>query len=142
MCVRYAVGLESHERFLQIMDVSSGQDANSIVTAIYQCFENLYINMSSLHIVAQSYDGTSLMSGCLGRVQAKIKEKHTYGIYTHCMAHRLNLVVVDMCKVVKVKNVQFLVSTYNTFLFFSVCPKCIQYIRISICSFFKAIQLF
>jgi len=111
--VRYAVGLESHERFLKFMDVSSGQDANNIVAAIYQCFENLCINMSSLHIVAQSYDGASVMSGCLGCVQAKIKEKHPYGIYIHCMAHRLNLVVVVMCKGVKVNNTQFLVSKYN-----------------------------
>ncbi|XP_060872929.1 zinc finger MYM-type protein 1-like isoform X1 [Metopolophium dirhodum] len=101
VCIRYAVGLESHERFLQFVDVSSGQDANSIVAAIYQCFENLNISMNSLHIVAQSYDGASVMSGCLGGVQAKIKEKYPNAIYTHCMAHRLNLVVVDMCKGVK-----------------------------------------
>jgi len=100
--IRYAVGLESHERFLQFVDVSSGQDANSIVAAIYLCFENLNISMNSLHIVAQSYDGASVMSGCLGGVQAKIKEKYPNAIYTHCMAHRLNLVVVDMCKGVKV----------------------------------------
>lgn len=68
MCVRYAVGLESHKRFLQFMDVSSEQDTNSIVAAIYQCFKNLCINMSSLHIVAKSYDGASVMSGCLGGV--------------------------------------------------------------------------
>lgn len=58
--------------------------------------------MNSLHIVAQSYYGASVMSGCLGGVKAKIKEKHPNAIYTHCMAHRLNLVVVDMCKGVKV----------------------------------------
>ncbi|KAL4098360.1 hypothetical protein QTP88_022989 [Uroleucon formosanum] len=107
VCIRYAVGLESHERFLQFVDVSSGQDANSIVAAIYQCFENLNISMNSLHIVAQSYDGASVMSGCLGGVQAKMKEKYPNAIYTHCMAHRLNLVVVDMCKGVKLISIQF-----------------------------------
>lgn len=83
------------------------------------------------------------MSG-LGGVQAKIKEIHPYAIYTHCMAHRLNLVVVDMCKGIKVQYAQFLVNTtyYNKFKLFLVCPKCIQYIRNAIFSFFTTIQLF
>lgn len=66
-------------------------------------------------------------------VQAKIKENHHYGIYNHCMAHKLNLVVVEG---VKVKNTQFLVSTYyNKFIFFSVCLNSIEYIRNAIRSF-------
>lgn len=58
--------------------------------------------MKMLNIVAQSYDGASVMSGCLGGVQSKIKQIYPNAIYTHCMAHRLNLVVVDMCKNIKV----------------------------------------
>jgi len=36
------------------------------------------------------------MSGRLNGVQAKIKELYPSAMYTHCMAHRLNLVVVDV----------------------------------------------
>lgn len=60
------------------------------------------IEMSNINIIAQSYDGASVMSGKLNGVQAKIKELYPSAIYTHCMAHRLNLVVVDMCKTIKV----------------------------------------
>ncbi|KAL4112638.1 hypothetical protein QTP88_016386 [Uroleucon formosanum] len=89
VCVRYTVGLEIYERFLQFVDVSCGQDANQIVSAIYS---SCNLNMNALNIVAQSYDG----------VQAKIKEHYSCSIYTHCMAHRLNLVVVDLYKEIKV----------------------------------------
>lgn len=58
--------------------------------------------MDTFHIVAQSYDGANVMSGKFNGVQAKIKNKFPYAIYTHCMAHRINLVVIDMCKYVKV----------------------------------------
>lgn len=84
------------------MDVSSGQNANNIVEAIYTYFEKQKISMQNIHIVAQSYDGASVMSGNMNGVQAKIKEKHPAAVYTHCMAHRLNLVVVDTCKSIKV----------------------------------------
>ncbi|KAL4127212.1 hypothetical protein QTP88_011403 [Uroleucon formosanum] len=109
ICIRYVVDLEIVERFMEFVDVSSGQDANHIVAAIFRCFEKLRINMNTLYIVAQSYDGASVMSGCLGGVQAKIKEHYSCAIYTHCMAHRLNLVVVDMCKGIKIAR-----SVFNT----------------------------
>lgn len=57
--------------------------------------------MKKLYIVAQSYDGSSVMSGCLGGIQAKIKDLYPCALYTHFMVHRLNL-VVDMCKGIKV----------------------------------------
>lgn len=85
------------------MDISDGQDANHIVLALFNCFEKLNLDVKSLKIVAQSYDGASVMSGCLNGVQAKIKQYFPCAIYTHCMAHRLNLVVLDMCKGIKVK---------------------------------------
>ncbi|KAF0707970.1 zinc finger MYM-type protein 1-like, partial [Aphis craccivora] len=109
VCVRYTVGLEIYERFLQFVDVSCGQDANQIVSDIYSSFKNCNLNMDALNIVAQSYDGASVMSGHIGGVQAKIKEHYPCAIYTHCMAHRLNLVVVDLCK--EIKNARCVFNT-------------------------------
>jgi len=64
VCVRYAVGLDIYERFLQFVNVSCGQDANQIVSAIYSSFKNCNLNMDTLkYIEAQSYDGASVMSG-------------------------------------------------------------------------------
>lgn len=66
-------------------------------------FNYLDINkLSEIPIVAQSYDGASVMSGWLGGVQRKIKMKYSFAIYTHCMAHRENLVVLDICEILKV----------------------------------------
>jgi len=42
------------------------------------------------------------MSGHLNAVQTNIKEHHPTAVYIHCMAHRLNLVVVDVCTSIKV----------------------------------------
>lgn len=58
-------------------------------------------------IVAQSYDEASVMSGRFNGVQFKIKVKQPYAIYTHCMGHKVNLVVLDMCKIVKVLIIFF-----------------------------------
>ncbi|CAI6372425.1 unnamed protein product [Macrosiphum euphorbiae] len=96
ICVRYTVKLQAYERFLGFVNVSSGQDADHIVSSIISYFESNKVDLKTLSIIAQSYDGASVMSGCLGGVQAKIKQLYPCAIYTHCMAHRLNLVVVDM----------------------------------------------
>ncbi|KAL4131423.1 hypothetical protein QTP88_008736 [Uroleucon formosanum] len=101
ICVRYVVDLQVYERFIGFVNVSSGQDANNILAAITDFFKTQTIDISTLKIIAQSYDGASVMSGRLNGVQAKIKELYPSAIYTHCMAHRLNLVVVDMCKNIK-----------------------------------------
>lgn len=58
--------------------------------------------MNTLNIVAQSYDGASVMSGHLGGLHSKIKQQYPCAIYTHYIAHRFNLIVVDMCKGIKV----------------------------------------
>jgi len=100
--VRYTVGLEINERFLGFLEVSRGHDADFLANEILKFLQKS--ELSHLNIIAQSYDGDmmAVMSGHSGGVQAKIKEKYPTAIFTHCMAHRLNLVVVDMCKYITV----------------------------------------
>ena len=43
-------------------------------------------------------DGASVMSGEWAGVQALLKQMHPWLIYVHCVAHRLNLVVVTSLK--------------------------------------------
>ncbi|KAL4083626.1 hypothetical protein QTP88_028942, partial [Uroleucon formosanum] len=80
---RYTVKFQVFERFLGFVNVSTGQDANHI--------QKVYMN--AIKIIAHSYDGASVMSGHFNGVQSKIKDFYPCAIYTHCMAHRLNLVV-------------------------------------------------
>ena len=49
-------------------------------------------------LVAQTYDGASVMSSELNGVQAKIKEKVPEAMFTHCYAHKLNLVLLHSAK--------------------------------------------
>ena len=42
-------------------------------------------------LVAQTYDGVSVMSSELNGVQAKIKEDVAKAMFLHCYAHKLNL---------------------------------------------------
>lgn len=89
------------KRFLGFIDVSENQNAESLCAKIFDWLtEN---NLDKYHIVAQLYDGANVMSGKYNGVQDKIKNRFPYAIYTHCMAHRMNLIVIDMCKIIKVK---------------------------------------
>lgn len=100
ICVRYTKKLEIFERFLDFMDVSQKQDAESLISTILRFLQQS--NLQNIPIIAQSYDGASVMSGKKSGVQTKLKEYYPNAIYIHCMAHRINLVVIDMCKSIKV----------------------------------------
>jgi len=102
--VRCTVELDVYERFLCFVDVSKGQTSNHIVTTLFECFKKQKLTMSKIKIIPQSYDDASVMSGHLHGVQSRIKEHYPSAIYTHCMAHHLNLVVVNTCKTIKVTS--------------------------------------
>jgi len=53
--------------------------------------EHLQNNPNKL--IAQSYDGASVMSGRINGVQAIIRRQYPYAYFLHCYAHQLNLVV-------------------------------------------------
>lgn len=97
VCLKYAKDLDI--RFLGFLEVSKGHNADFLTTLILNFLQQSKIGDS--HVIAQSHDGVNVMSGYLEGVQAKIKNKFPTAIYTHCMAHGLNLVVVDMCKISK-----------------------------------------
>lgn len=78
ICVRYIIDLDVYERFLCFVDISKGQTSNHIVNALFECFEKQKLTMSKIKIIAQSYDGASVMSGHLNGVQSKIKEHDPY----------------------------------------------------------------
>ncbi|OCT92858.1 hypothetical protein XELAEV_18015924mg [Xenopus laevis] len=85
------------ERFLGFVDCSKRGNAEGIYQEIKNFIQNLGI--SSLPIVAQSYDGAAVMAGHVNGVQKKMLDDHPTAIYVHCMAHKLNLVLVEACKV-------------------------------------------
>ncbi|KAK0139561.1 Zinc finger MYM-type protein 1 [Merluccius polli] len=86
---------EVREAFLGFDDLSDDRRAPAIAQYVlgvlerYSCVEKL---------VAQTYDGASVMSSELNGVQAKIKEKVPEAMFTHCYAHKLNLVLQHSAK--------------------------------------------
>ena len=76
-------------------DVSDDRRASAIAQYVlgilqkFNCVEKL---------VAQTYDGASVMSPELNGVQAKIKEDVPEAIFLHCYAHKLNLVLLHSAK--------------------------------------------
>lgn len=101
LCIRYANKFEVFERFLGFINVFESQNADSLVSAILSYLKVLKID--DIPIIAQSYDGANVMSGSKKGVQTLLREHYPDAIYIHCMAHRLNLVVINMCKHVKVQ---------------------------------------
>ncbi|KAF0692125.1 zinc finger MYM-type protein 1-like, partial [Aphis craccivora] len=75
------------------------QNSDSLIGVLLKFLNCL--NLDKINIIGQSNDGASVMSGHTGGVQAKLKEIHPKAIYVHYMAHKLNLVVIDMCKHLK-----------------------------------------
>jgi hypothetical protein len=118
------------ERFLGFFNVSDGRTANDIFTLLQQNFRHFNIETK---LVGQTYDGAVVMAGELNGLQKKIKSVAPQALFTHCYAHKLNLVLQDSCKRIRqcrifFSNVSgfsafFTKSTKRTNLLDSICKK-------------------
>lgn len=78
------------ERFLGFYDVSSDRTATSLFNLLQTVLSEFSYKTK---LIAQCYDGASVMAGHLNGLQTKIKEEAPQAIFVHCLAHRLNLVL-------------------------------------------------
>jgi len=98
--VRYTnAKLEVKERFTGFVDCSSNSNADGIANGILEGIEAA--GLSSIPIIAQSYDGASVMNGRENEVQQKIHQIHPSAVLIDCMAHRMKLVLAESCKVTR-----------------------------------------
>ncbi|KAL4153992.1 hypothetical protein QTP88_001825 [Uroleucon formosanum] len=58
-----------------------------------------HIGNATDKLIAQTYDGASVMSGNINGVQAKIKLHYPNANYVHCYAHQLNLVMANAASI-------------------------------------------
>ena len=96
---------------------TGGLDAHSVMIKLKGVLASMGVD-SKTHLVAQCYNGASVMSGRINGVQTIMrKEVCPKDIYVHCWAHRLNLVLV--ASVYNIDKVSFffncLASIYSFF---------------------------
>ena len=106
------------ERFLKFVEVQdrTGKGLASVILkelAPYQLHDKL---------IAQAYDGATVMSGDTRGVQSFVKETYPSAHYIHCYAHQTNLVLQKLSTNIPQVNLFFAsLSGFSTF--FSSSPK-------------------
>ena len=118
ICVRFvnAFDLNVEERFVGFVNCSKKTDAVAIYTHIKFFLQKCGIY--KLPTLAQRYDGAAVMFESENGVQSKIKKDHPSAFYIHCMAHKLNLVSVEACKVNRMVN-SFFLTLETIYCFFA-----------------------
>lgn len=93
--LRYYMNGVIYERFLGFQ-AATELDAASLFNYIKDILVKCNIDIQKC--IAQTYDGANVMSGRLNGVQTLFRNEVNRAIYVHCYNHRLNLVLVDVCK--------------------------------------------
>ncbi|KAL4091880.1 hypothetical protein QTP88_026492 [Uroleucon formosanum] len=84
------------ERFLGFHNVSEDRTAQGLFNLVNSVLYEFDIENK---LVGQCYDGACVMSGHLTGLQARVKEVAPNALFTHCLAHRLNLVLQHGCSI-------------------------------------------
>jgi len=84
------------ERFLGFHNVSEDRTAQGLFDLVNSVLHEFDIKNK---LVGQCYDGACVMSGHLTGLQARVKEVAPNALFTHCLAHRLNLVLQHGCSI-------------------------------------------
>lgn len=102
--LRYVKSGEVIERFLGFFDISSGRTADDLFNFLLSNCEKYDFRKK---LVAQTYDGASVMAGHLNGLQSKIKSVAPQALFVHCHAHVLNLVLSKACNINKESRIFF-----------------------------------
>ncbi|KAF4649386.1 hypothetical protein FOL47_002124, partial [Perkinsus chesapeaki] len=98
VCVRYMYDAQIKEEFPAFVRCEK-LDAANLTEEIFRTLGEVGIHPSLM--VSQCYDGASVMSGAVSGVAQRVRERANEArsaIYIHCFAHRVNLVVVEVCR--------------------------------------------
>ncbi|XP_065070319.1 zinc finger MYM-type protein 1-like [Rhopilema esculentum] len=119
---RYITSGKIVERFWTFCDMPQG-DAATISSNVLSCLDNILPGTHEKQkLVAQCYDGASVMSGQHRGVQSIVKDAYPNAHYVHCYAHQLNLVLQQA--VSHITGVRVFFANLNAFsVFFSRSPK-------------------
>lgn len=89
------------ERFLAFSECLTGVSGSAIADHIL-CFLSDW-QFSAAKLQGQTYDGAGAMAGKSKGAAAHVQEAFLKAIYTHCVAHALNLCAVKCCSVADIR---------------------------------------
>ena len=92
--LRYVLDSDIKEVFIGF-DILKDRTVGGVTECI---FNNLDKYGCVEKLVAQTYDGAMVMASHLNGVQVKVREKAPAALFTHCYAHKLNLVLSQSAK--------------------------------------------
>ncbi|XP_056089373.1 zinc finger MYM-type protein 1-like [Rhinichthys klamathensis goyatoka] len=109
------------ERFFEFIPIENA-NAENIAQALLERMSALIPPKDKTKLIAQAYDGASVMRGATGGVQRKVMDVYENAHYVHCYAHQLNLVMQQATS--KIPKVSVFFSELGGFCaFFSRSPK-------------------
>lgn len=118
--LRYIVAGQPVERFWNFIN-PEGQNAHAIADCILREIDPLVGDQPG-KLIAQSYDGASVMSGGLNGVQKLIKDKYPNANFIHCYAHQFNLIMSTAASVNRQARI-FFAHLSGICAFFSNSPQ-------------------
>ena len=115
ICIRYYFDEVINEVFFNFIKAER-LDSESVKAKLLEVLFSYGMD-TKLVVVAQCYDGASVMSGIFKGLQQLMRQDPCpRAIYIHCWAHRLNLVVLSCIQVVQ-KPLNFLTLSAMSTIF-------------------------
>ena len=104
ICIRFVdqTSLNIEERFMCFSECVAGTTGKAIADSILSQLDSWQLSAAQLR--GQTYDGAGAMAGKRKGAAARITELHPKALYTHCVAHALNLCVVKCCSIPEIRN--------------------------------------
>ncbi len=91
--LRYVDGHNNiQERFFEFIKLPNAT-ADTIATALLERLSTILPEGQERKLIAQAYDGASVMRGATGGVQREVQDVYGSAYYVHCHVHQLNLIM-------------------------------------------------
>ena len=108
---------EIEESFLTFVKCEDGVTGKQLAKMIEDTCMSLGLDLTLCR--GQGYDGASNMSGKNQGVSAILLSKYPKAMYFHCASHKLNLCIVQACKLTSIANMMDTISCLANFFNFS-----------------------
>ena len=102
------------EDFVRFIHCKLGLTGKDLSTVLLKCItDDLKLNIEDCR--GQGYDGAGAVAGRINGLSSHILRLNKLALYTHCVSHRLNLVVASSCSAQCVKNVMAQIKELSYF---------------------------